>query len=147
MKEAMGERLLKNLSEVFFEILLELIRALSQKHGLNERSELSLFDARIGVRVTNSRYRTEANVSEYVASRDLKKLSDLELLNPLGDGRGRAYEAGDELKLIRLKTRSIRRADDPYALAEKKASELASRAAGAQLSLPLTGPSKEPSAS
>jgi Fic family protein len=130
-----AQRLLRRTEE--YARMFELIRTLSQKHGLNERSELSLFDACIGVRVTNSRYRAETNVSEYVASRDLKKLSDIGLLSPVGDGRGRAYEAGDELKQIRQKTRSVRRADDPYAIAEKKLAERASRAAEDQLSLPL----------
>lgn len=134
-----AQRLLRRTDE--YARMYELIHALAQKLGLNERSELSLFDACIGVRVTNSRYRAETNVSEYVASRDLKKLSDLDLLSPIGDGRGRAYEAGAELKLIRSKTRSTRRVEDPYTLAEKKIAERVNRAAGAQLSLPLQGAS------
>lgn len=140
-----SQRLLRRTDE--YSRMFELIRSLSEKHGLNERSELPLFDACIGVRVTNSRYRAETNVSEYVASRDLKKLSDLELLTPIGDGRGRAYEAGEALKLIRYKTRSTRRADDPYTIAEQKIASRASRAAGAQLSLPLTDSPNDPSVS
>lgn len=135
-----AQRLLRRTEE--YSRMFELIRILSRKHGLNERSELSLFDACIGVRVTNSRYRAETNVSEYVASRDLKKLSDIGLLSPVGDGRGRAYEAGEELRLIRKNTRSTRRADDPYAIAEKKLAEQVNRADGDQLSLPLANASK-----
>ena len=134
-----AQRLLRRNEE--YSRVFEQIHALSVQHGLNERVELPLFDACIGLRVTNSRYRKETDVSEYVASRDLKKLSELGLLSPIGDGRGRAYESGAELKQIRQKTRTPRRTVDPYALAEAKIAERANRSSGTQLDLPLARPS------
>ena len=86
-------------------------------HGLDipERSTLPLFDAALGFRLTNARYRNDAEVSEVVASRDLKRLSDLGLLEPIGEKRGRFYQATDKLHKIRREAR-IAKADDldPY---------------------------------
>ncbi|HXV23684.1 MAG TPA: Fic family protein [Alphaproteobacteria bacterium] len=86
-------------------------------HGLDipERSTLPLFDAALGFRLTNARYRNDAEVSEVVASRDLKRLSDLGLLEPIGEKRGRFYKATDKLHKIRREAR-IAKADDldPY---------------------------------
>lgn len=91
------------------------IDALIERTGVHRRGEMALFDACIGISVTNSRYRIDADVSEYVASRDLKRLSEMELLTPVGDGRARAYEAGPVLKEIRSRTRMRRKLVDPYA--------------------------------
>ncbi len=86
-------------------------------HGLDipERSILPLFDAALGFRLTNARYRNDAEVSEVVASRDLKRLSDLGLLEPIGKKRGRFYKATEKLRKVRRGTR-IAKADDndPY---------------------------------
>ena len=61
------------------------------QHRLPERCEFALVDAAFGYRVRNGRYREENNISEVVASRDLRKLCDLGLLNPIGEKRGRYY--------------------------------------------------------
>lgn len=118
------------------------IEKLTSEMKLNERTQLPLFDAAIGYKVTNMRYREEAEVTEFVASRDLKKLSELGLVNPVGEGRGRFYEAGPQLKAIRGETRRDRTLDDPYQVVE--AAE-AKAAATEQLSLELSG--KAPSSS
>jgi Fic family protein len=99
-----------------FEGVMELIG----NHRLDERSALPLFDAALGLRLTNSRYRGDAQVSELVASRDLKKLCDLGLLTPIGERRGRFYRAAEPLTQIRQASRSPRRVDDPYELASKR---------------------------
>ena len=57
-----------------------------------------LAEAARGMRLTNERYQKDADVTQYIASRDLKKLSDLGLIEPVGEKRGRIYLAGKELK-------------------------------------------------
>jgi Fic family protein len=127
-----GQRLIRRSQE--YAVIYEKVHALVKSLDLNERCEIPLFDSCTGVRITNTRYRTETEVSEYVASRDLKKLTDLGLLEPEGDGRGRAYRAGPQLLEIRKQTRTVRKVDDPYQLATNAK---ALKAASDQLNLPL----------
>lgn len=84
-------------------------------HGLHERMTMSLVDATFGYRVRSSRYQEENQVSDVVASRDLRRLCELGLLEPVGEKRGRYYLAGDPLKTLYKKARmnNIRSAD-PY---------------------------------
>ncbi len=77
-------------------------------HGLPERVIYALSDATFGYRVRNSTYRGIAEVSDAVASRDLKLLVDNGLLSPYGEKRGRGYVAGAILKALREKTREPR---------------------------------------
>jgi Fic family protein len=122
-----------------YENIYSQINTLIKHNKVNIRSEMALFDACIGIRVTNSRYRLDADVTEYVASRDLKRLSGLELLVPIGDGRARAYEAGAVLKEIRQKTRTSRRVDDPYALVAARAAVKARSGAAGEVQMTLPG--------
>lgn len=141
-----AQRMIRRSQE--YERMFELIHALTKQHDLNERSEMPLLDACTGVRITNSRYRSEVNVTEYVASRDLKKLSEIGLLERIGDGRGRTYQAGEALKLIRQKTRSPRLADDPYQIAERHAAIRAEQLSRDQMDLHLQDkPPSNPSTS
>lgn len=97
------------------------IEEIVKRHKIDERSALPLFDAALGNSITNSWYRRDAEVSELVASRDLKKLSDLGLLSPIGERRGRKYEAGKELKALRESTREDKIPYiDPYDLMKEK---------------------------
>jgi len=97
------------------------------QHKLPQRMELALVDAIFGFRVRNTRYRTENDISDVVASRDLKKLCDVNLLEPVGDKRGRYYMAANPLKTIRADiTRNRQKIADPYDIV----------AAGGQMSLP-----------
>ncbi len=64
--------------------------------------------------MTNERYRGENEISIQVAGRDLRKLCDLNLLNAVGEKRGRYYVASESLKEIREKTREPKRVADPY---------------------------------
>jgi Fic family protein len=94
-----------------------------EREKLPERAGLPLFDAALGMSLTNSWYRRDAEVSELVASRDLKRLSELELLEPTGENRGRRYSPG---KILRDLRESVRRdqvplADPYYIMRDKRA--------------------------
>ena len=64
---------------------------------LDERNMGSLYDAAEGYRVRRHRHVSYADVSDRVASADLKKLVDLGLLRPVGERRGRYYVASERL--------------------------------------------------
>lgn len=98
------------------ERLFEKISAIAQRGGMPERAQLAMFDAALGFRVTNLRYRADAQVNEITASRDLKKLCDGGWFEPFGEKRGRVYRAGAELKAARAATRLPRPVGDPYDL-------------------------------
>lgn len=88
---------------------------------LQPRMEIALIDAIFGFRVRSSRYKLESEISEVVASRDLKKLCDVGLLTPVGDKRGRYYVAADPLQKIRAEImRGRPRIPDPYVLIESE---------------------------
>ena len=82
---------------------------------------IPLFNAALGIRVTNARYQKETEVSSYVAGRDLKVLTDLEILVPIGEKRGRYYTAGKELQEARDRARRDKVVLDPYVLPEVSA--------------------------
>ena len=65
--------------------------------GLSERTVLALFDAAQRFRVRNSTYQAHTDLSEYAGGRDLKRLVDAGLLEPMGEKRGRYYVATDRL--------------------------------------------------
>jgi hypothetical protein len=92
--------------------LWETLEAFVFRRQLPERTLLALADAAMGLRVRNSSYRTAAEVSENVASRDLKLLVDAGLLIAHGERRGRSYVAADEIRSIREQTRESRPVDD-----------------------------------
>jgi len=94
--------------------LWEVVDTLIKKLGLNPRMEIALLDAALDFRVRNQRYREDNEISNQVASRDLKTLCDHGLLEAVGDKRGRYYTAGRPLKEIREKTREKSKAKDPY---------------------------------
>lgn len=91
------------------------IAGLTAQHRLHERMEMSLLDAAFRFPIRAGRYQEENQVSDVVASRDLKRLSDLGLLEPVGEKRGRYYIAGAPLReiyrLARLKQSPV---GDPY---------------------------------
>jgi hypothetical protein len=93
-----------------------------------------MMDAAYGLRLTNSRYRSTVEtalgeaISELTASRDLKAMVDAALLNPIGERRGRHYEANAVLIDARRRVRESRpprEEDDPF------------RRAAEQLELPI----------
>lgn len=94
----------------------EEISKIAARHDLPPRTESALMDAAFGMSVRNSQYRTDNEISDVVASRDLKKLCDLGFLMPIGEKRGRHYKATKVLLELRAKNRVDRKADDPYRL-------------------------------
>lgn len=76
-----------------------------KKRGLPERVILALADAAFGYRVRNSTYRSVAEISENMASRDLKDLVDAGLLMASGERRGRYYQSSPILLSIRHRAR------------------------------------------
>ena len=113
-----GATLIKRNNEIgrVWEQVSEIIR----KSGLPERAESALIDAALGYRIRNNRYRTEAKISEVVASRDLKRLCEMGLLLPVGEKRGRFYVASEELKKIQLDARDNSKTGNVYELVGAK---------------------------
>ena len=97
-----------------YEALFDRVDKIVKREGLHERTALPLFDAALGRRLTNSRYKADADVSQYIAGRDLKVLSEMGLLDAKGERRARSYFAGKELKQAREASRIIRPLADPY---------------------------------
>lgn len=94
-------------------IFEEFIRELDRR-GLPERMALALYEAATGLRVRNSSYRVSANISNNLASRDLKALVDAGLLEAHGERRGRHYVAGPLVIEARNRYRPPRSSDDPF---------------------------------
>ncbi len=103
---------------------------LRKTHDLPERTEIALMDAAFNYKVRNGRYRQENEISDVVASRDLKRMTDLGLLMPVGEKRGRYYVAADPLKEIRKRCADDTMAPNPY-------DAIKGRVGGVQLSLPV----------
>ncbi|CCV08062.1 conserved hypothetical protein [Mesorhizobium metallidurans STM 2683] len=110
--------------------LWEAIDKMTTALKLNERVQLPLMDAAFGYKVRNLRHRTENDISEVVASRDLKELCDQGLLKPVGEKRGRYYVAGDTIADLRAKFADKTKAANPYDLVSGKAK-------ASQLTLPV----------
>lgn len=89
--------------------------------GLPDRAEVTLVDAAFGMRIRASRYREENEVSDVVASRDLRRMCDLGLLIPHGERRGRHYTGSEDLRSIAAKHKIPGRAPDPYQLVRTRA--------------------------
>ena len=101
------------------------IEKLAESHGLPDRTQSALMDAAFGYRVRNVRYREESEISDVVASRDLKRLCDLNILVPVGEKRGRFYVAAPSLKEIRERCRDKTRSANPYQILARKGEVLA----------------------
>jgi Fic family protein len=100
--------------------LYERITALVNQESLPDRMVIPLFDAAVGWQITNARYRTDAEVGEFAASRDLRKLCEVGFLDPIGEKRGRVYRATKELATVRDSTRINRPLEDPYKVIEER---------------------------
>lgn len=71
---------------------------------LPERTIFAAIDAALGYRIRNAHYRAAAEISDDLASRDLKALVDSGYLIPSGERRGRHYVASPRLTEFRVKT-------------------------------------------
>lgn len=83
--------------------------------GLPPRTALGLLEAAFGAKVRNASYRVSADVSNNLASRDLKQLVDSGLLVARGERRGRHYVAAEKILDIRQRHRQPKAYDDPFA--------------------------------
>lgn len=99
-----------------YEVLFDRVAEVARRLRAPDRGLMPLFDATLGLRITNARYRADAEVSELLASRDLKRLADTGLLVPHGEKRGRFYLAGPEISGLRAAVRQGGRPEDPYAV-------------------------------
>jgi Fic family protein len=104
------------LAKVYDEII-----QISRSMKLPERAEVTLVDASFGMRVRAGRYREENEISDVVASRDLRKMVDLELLMPHGEKRGRYYTGSRLLRDIAAKHKVSGQAENPYTLIRSRA--------------------------
>jgi len=102
-------RRIKELERIYADLL-----ALIERRRLPERMALGLLEAATGLRVRNASYRVTTEVSNNVASRDLKALVDAGLLIPEGERRGRHYLPSDTVKAITAKHRLPRGIPDPF---------------------------------
>lgn len=102
-------RRLKEAQRTYIDLALEVA---SRK--LPERTALGLLEAASGLKVRNASYRATTDVSNNVASRDLKALVDAKLLVPEGERRGRRYVASDLVKEIAHRHRLPRGIPDPF---------------------------------
>lgn len=96
--------------ERVYEELCNLVRSA----GLPERAALGLIEAAFGGRVRNASYRVSTDVSNNLASRDLKALVDAQMLIPEGEKRGRYYVASPTIRQLRDKHRLPKGNDDPF---------------------------------
>lgn len=87
--------------------------------GLPDRCDGPLMDAAFGYKVRNLRYREDAGISDVVASRDLKRLTEAGLLDAVGEKRGRYYTAAAPLLAITARGRDRTRAANPYDLVDQ----------------------------
>ena len=88
---------------------------LAKARRLPERTVMAMVQAAFGTRVRNASYRVSAEISDHLASRDLKGLVDAELLIPEGERRGRHYVASPVLTEIRQRARLPKTIADPFA--------------------------------
>ncbi len=101
------------------------LETIVESRGLHPRTLNVLYDAAMQYRIRNSTYRAvleamDEEITEQVASRDLKLLTDFGLLLPHGEKRGRFYTGSKQLFSLRaqiIDARDPRDDSDPFALA------------------------------
>ena len=91
-----------------FNRMCDAVDDLVKEFKLPERTFYALADTTQGFRLVNSRYRSVADISQNLASRDLAHLCKLGLLEAHGERRGRFYTAATMTKEIRARTREPR---------------------------------------
>lgn len=86
-----------------------------QRKRVNGRALPAIADAAFGYRIRRSHYLKSAEVSEQVASRDLKELVDKGLLIARGETRGRIYDGSPLIREVYLRFYETRSNVDPFA--------------------------------
>ncbi len=84
------------------------------RRQLPDRTILALVDAALGFKVRNATYRSSADVSMEVASRDLRRLATEGLLEAQGERKGRHYVASDQIQAMRQRTQETKVVEDPF---------------------------------
>jgi Fic family protein len=90
------------------------VEALLRHKNVNERALPALIDAAFGYRIRRSHYMNSAEVSEQVASIELRLLVDRGFLIAEGETKGRIYRASDKLREIYLRNYEPRSTVDPF---------------------------------
>jgi len=87
-----------------------------KQRNLPDRVIYALSDAAMGLSIRSAHYRNAAEVSNIVASRDLKALVDSGLLTAAGEKRGRTYASSDQIRRIwqEIRNSEPRRIPDPF---------------------------------
>lgn len=96
------------------EVVYEKVSECVKESKIPERTTLALVETAFSGRVRNSSYRVSADISNNLASRDLKELVDAGLLIPEGEKRGRHYVASEKIIKIRSENRLPKGDDDPF---------------------------------
>ncbi|HEX9889361.1 MAG TPA: Fic family protein [Nitriliruptorales bacterium] len=94
-----AQRLLRRVTEA--ERAWEALERLLATRDVPERGLAPLLEATAGRYLRNATYRALADVNDQTATRDLKRLVDADLLEPVGEKRGRRYHAAPVLQQIR----------------------------------------------
>ena len=103
------------LNEQFLDFLWQELDLEISRHGLPSRLIFAIADGAIGYRVRNSSYRNIAELSDIMASRDLKAAVDAGLLMAVGERRGRVYKAPPFRALVdKLRREYIKPVSDPF---------------------------------
>ncbi|MEA3050457.1 MAG: hypothetical protein QOG84_2293 [Sphingomonadales bacterium] len=97
------------------------VETIIRDQRLPERVTEPLLDAAFGYKIRNNSYRESSDISDVVATRDLKRLCSLGYLQPIGQKRGRYYIASPLLRDIAARCRDTRRAEDPYEILSRRA--------------------------
>ncbi|MHB1447344.1 MAG: Fic family protein [Acidimicrobiales bacterium] len=100
------------------EQLWGVLEDLASQNGLPDRVVGALYDASLGLRVRNATYRSsQEEMSENLASRDLRAMVDAGLLIPFGERRGRHYVGAPQVREVYATIRKQRSSvpeDDPF---------------------------------
>lgn len=99
------------------------IEKIQGKNSLPDRTYSPLMDGAVGLRVRAGSYKEENEISDVVASRDLKKLCELGLLRPHGERRGRYYTGAKELRELAESLKERGKAENPYDLVAARSEE------------------------
>ena len=90
------------------------LEVIAQREGLPGRCVLPLADAAVGMKIRNPSYRHAADVTDTVAGRDLKALTEAGLLVAMGEKRGRFYIASPTIIGVREKFAEPKAVADPF---------------------------------
>lgn len=94
--------------------LFALVEEEVRKRHLHERSTVAIAEAANGFRIRNATYRKSAEVTDALASKDLKELVEAGMLIPHGERRGRHYTAGPAIEELAARVPRAGRVGDPF---------------------------------